>query len=94
MKAGSKALRITERGLVLLGLLLLVVFAFAHIHRFVMFRAEITKFETRQLQSTKEGPAGIEATDGPTRNADLHQAQDPDYSLWSNRRTKSSGESS
>ena len=33
MKTGSKALRILERGLLLLGLLLLVMFAFAHIHQ-------------------------------------------------------------
>jgi sortase A len=53
-----------------------------------MFRAEMAKFETRQLESTKEGTARTEATDAPTNNADLHQAQNPDYSLWSNRRIK------
>lgn len=89
MKAGSKAIRILERGLLLLSLLLLAMFAFAHIHRFIMFRAEVAKFETRQLESTDEGAAGIEASDGANHNADLHQAQDPDYSLWSIQRTKS-----
>ena len=59
MKAGSKALRILEGGLLCLGLLLLVVFAFAHIHRFIMFRAEMAKFETRQLESPKGSAAGI-----------------------------------
>ena len=88
MKASSKALRILEGGLIFLGFLLLAVFAFAHIHRFVMFRAEMGKFETRQLGATKVGAAGIEATDGPTHNADLHHAQNSDYSLWSNQRTK------
>jgi sortase A len=88
MKAGSKAIRILERGLLLLGLLLLAMFAFAHIHRFIMFRAEVAKFETRQLESTDEGAAGIEASDGANHNADRHQAQDPDYSLWSIQRTK------
>ncbi|MBZ5689439.1 MAG: class D sortase [Acidobacteriia bacterium] len=88
MKASSKALRILEGGFIFLGLLLLVVFAVAHIHRFVMLRAEMAKFEARQLESTKEGIAGTEATDGPAHNADLHRAQNPDYSLWSNRRTK------
>lgn len=88
MKANSKALRILEGGFIFLGFLLLAVFAFAHIHRFVMFRAEMAKFETRQLASTKEGTARTEATDGPTHNADLHQAQNSDYSLWSSRRTK------
>lgn len=84
MKVGAKALRILERGLLLLGLLLLVMFALAHIHRFIMFRAEMTKFETRKLESTKEDAAGIEAT----HNTDLQPAQNPDYSLWSNQRTK------
>jgi sortase A len=88
MKAGSKAVRILERGLLLLGLLLLVMFAFAHIHRFVMFRAEMAKFETRQLESTKEGTTGIEAIDGTRNNADLHQARDTEYSPWGNQRTK------
>jgi sortase A len=48
----------------------------------------MAKFETRQLESTKEGTAGTVATDGSTHNGDLHQAQNPDYSLWSKRRTK------
>ncbi|HEV2396704.1 MAG TPA: class D sortase [Candidatus Sulfotelmatobacter sp.] len=84
MKAAAKAFRILERGLLLLGLLLLVVFALAHIHRFIMFRTEMEKFETRQLESTKQGAAGIEAT----HNTDLQPAQNPDYSLWSDRRMK------
>jgi sortase A len=88
MKASSRALRILEGGFIFLGLLLLAVFAFAHIHRSVMFRTEMAKFETRQLESTKDGTARTEATDAPTNNDDLHQARNPDYSLWSNRRTK------
>ena len=88
MKAGSKALRILEGGLLYLGLLLLVVFAFAHIHRFIMFRAGMAEFETRQLESTKEGAAGIKGSDRATRNTDLSPVQNPDYSLWSNRRTE------
>ncbi|HYM74349.1 MAG TPA: class D sortase [Candidatus Dormibacteraeota bacterium] len=88
MKTGSRTFRIIERGLLLLGLLLLVVFAFARIHRFVMFRAEMAKFETRQLESHNKSAAGVEATDGANRNADLHQPQNPDYSLWSDRRTE------
>ncbi len=88
MKAGDKALRIFERGLLLLGLLLLVMFAFAHIHRFIMFRAEMAKFETRQIESTKQGTAGVRASNGATHNADLHQAQNPDYWFWSNQRTE------
>ena len=88
MKAGAKALRILEGGLLLLGLLLLVAFAFAHIHRFIMFRAEMAKFENRQLESTNKGAAEPEITERATHNADLHQTQSPDYSLWSVQRTK------
>ena len=47
MKADSNALRIVECGLLVLVLLLVVVFAFAHIHRSIMFRAEMVKFEAR-----------------------------------------------
>ena len=88
MKAGSKAIRILERGLLLFGLLLLVVFAYAHIDRFVMFRAEMAKFETRQLESTREGAAEIETTDGANHNIDLQQEQNAGYSLWSIQRTR------
>jgi sortase A len=88
VKADSKAIRILERGLLLLGSLLLAVFAFAHVHRSIMSRAEIAKFETRPLESANEGAKGKEATDGAAYDAALHQAQNPDYSLWSNRRTR------
>jgi hypothetical protein len=64
MKADSKALRILEGGLLFLGLLLLVTFAFSRIHRFIMFRAEMAKFEARQLESSKLSAAGIEGIDG------------------------------
>jgi len=89
MKAGSKALRIIERGLLLLGLLLLVMFAFAHIQRFIMFRAEMAKFEARQLESAKESAARTEAIDGANHNTDLHPAPNTEYSPWSIQRTKS-----
>ena len=90
MKAGSKALRIIERGLLLLGLLLLVMFAFAHIHRFIMFRAEMAKFEARQLESAKESAVRIEAIDGANHNTDLHPApNNTESSPWSIQRTKS-----
>jgi sortase A len=88
MNAGPKAIRILERGLLFLGLLLLAMFAVAHIHRFVMFRAEMAKFEARQLESAKGSAAGIEAIDGASQNADLHQARETEYSPWANQRTK------
>jgi sortase A len=86
MKADSKALRILERGLLCLGLLLLVVFAFAHIHRFIMFRAEMAKFEARQLESTNEGAREIETINGANQNP--HRARDTDYSPWANQHAK------
>ena len=88
MKVGSRAIRITERGLLLLGLLLVAIFAFAHIHRFVMFRSEMAKFEIRQLESANENTAGIEATDWANHNADLPQPRKTEYSSWGDQRTK------
>src|ERR1700687_738724 len=85
MKAGSKAIRILERGLLSLGLLLLAMFAFAHIHRFMMFRAEMTKFEASQLAAGKVGDGGIEAINGANQNP--RGAMDPEYSPWANQRT-------
>ncbi len=76
MKADSKAFRILEGGLLFLGLLLLAVFAFAHIDRFIMFRAEMVKFEAPQPKSPKGGPAGMETINGAIHNADLHQGRD------------------
>jgi len=45
MSISSKVLRVVERGLLALGLLLVGTFTFAYIHRFVMCRAEMTRFE-------------------------------------------------
>jgi len=89
MKTGSKALRILEGGLLVLSLLLLAVFAFAHIHRFIMFRTEMAKFETRQLESAKESAAGKAAIDGAIHDDGPHQAPNSEYSTSSIQRTKS-----
>ena|ERR1017187_4293115 len=89
MKADSKALRILEGGLLFLGLLLLVTFAFARSHRFIMLRAEMAKFEARQLESSKLSAAGIEAIDGAIHDDGPHQAPNSEYSTSSIQRTKS-----
>jgi len=78
MKAGSQALRIVEYGLLLLGVLLLVVFAIAHIDRFIKVRGEMARFEAKRSESAKN-TAGKEV-DSQTPAAD--------YSLWSAQRTK------
>ncbi len=88
MSAGSKDLRILEVGLLFLGLVLLAMFAFAHIHRFITFRAEVANFEARQLESAKGSAAGIEEIDGANRNADLHQARGTEYSPLGNQHTR------
>ena len=88
MKAGSKAIRIVEHGLFLLGLLLLAMFALAHIHKFIMLRAEMAKFEASQSWFTKESAAGIEAIDGANYNTGLSQPRKTEYSSWGNQRTK------
>ena len=90
MKANSRTLRILEGGLLFLGLLLLVMFAFAHIDRFIMFRAEMARYEARQPESTNnESAAGIEAIDGANDDTDFHPAPNTEYSTWSIQRTKS-----
>jgi sortase A len=89
MKTGSKALRILEGGLLVLSLLLLAVFAFAHIHRFIMFRTEMAKFEARQLESPKGVATGMKAVDGAIPDGGPHQAPNSEYSAWSIQRTKS-----
>ena len=55
MRIWPKVLLLVERSLLLLGLLLLATFSFAYIHRLVMFRAEMRRFESEQLESVKEG---------------------------------------
>jgi sortase A len=89
MKTGSKALRIVEGGLLLCGLLLLVLFAVARIHRFVMFRTEMANFEARQLESAEGGTVGIEAIEGASQNTDLNRVPSAEYAAWSSQRTQS-----
>ena len=62
-----------ERGLLVLGLLLLVTFSFAYTHRFVMFRAEMTRFEAKQFESAKEGYEGEEVVSGEKRVGVVYQ---------------------
>jgi sortase A len=89
MKAGSKALRILERGLLFLGLLMLVSFAIAHIYGFIMFHAEMAKFEASQVASPKGNAAGVKAIDRAIDNGGGREATSSDYSVRSIQRTKS-----
>jgi sortase A len=88
MVVWPKALRVVERGLLILGLLLLGLFSFAYIHRFVMFRAEMTKFEATQFESAQERSQVEGVVSGGGHLGSLFQVPNIDHSLWSARRTK------
>ena len=81
-------LPVIERGLLLLGVLLLVVFSLARIHRFMMFRTEMSRFEAKQVESTKEGKAGEKALSGEGHIGKSYQTPNVDHSLWSAQRIK------
>ncbi len=67
MRIAPKALRLTEQGLFVLGLLLLIIFSLAHIHRFVMFRAEMNSIEGNRLKLEEVTRAG----EGVTRESSV-----------------------
>ena len=88
MWIGSKAFRIIECGLLLLGLLLLSIFSFAHIHRFVMFRAEMTKFEARGVEPAEELNDAKEVITDERRISSPDQTRNTDCSLCPAQPTK------
>ena len=88
MRIGPNALRFIERGLLFSGLLLLITFSLAHVHRFVMYRAEMERFERKQLESAKEEPKEQQVADVQDNAVRSPQAMNTDYSLWSVHRTK------
>jgi sortase A len=88
MRIDSKILRVVERGLLLSALLLLFMFSFASIHRFIMFRAEMTTFEAKQVESAKERYRGEQPVSGEGHIGTRDRVQNIDYSLWSAQRTK------
>lgn len=88
MRIGSNALRFIERGLLWLGVLMLIMFSLAHIHRLVTFRAEMKRFEGKQLGSTTDQGKSDDAARGQSYVDSLYQTRNTDYSLWSAQRTK------
>lgn len=88
MKAGSKAIGIVERGLLALGSLLLIVFSVAHIHRVIMFRAEMAEFGAKQLESAMQRPEADEGVSEESHIGSFDQTRERDYSLWSAQRIK------
>src|SRR5215470_3011885 len=89
MRISSKALQIIEGGLLVLGVLLVVVFAFAHIHRLLMFRIEMTKFEAKQREFATQQHEAKDGGRGASHTSRLYQTRNIDYSLWSAQRVKS-----
>ncbi len=88
MNADSRAIRVIELGLLLFGSLLVLVFALAHVHRFIMFRAEMRAFDGKQFESSRERHQRGEATNNTSYVESMSQVQKADYSLWSAQRTK------
>jgi sortase A len=88
MRISSQVVRVIERGLLLLGLLFLVMFTFAYIHRFMMFRAEMSGFEARQTESAMKQQKRREIVSNASHVGNLYQERNPDHALWSAQRTK------
>ncbi len=74
-------MRKLERLLLILGALMLVLYAAAHIHRTVLSNAELQRFKSQQVASAAEPQRGTIST------------ADPDFSLWSEKRIKEYEES-
>ena len=88
MKIWAKVVLVVERSLLWLGWLFLATFLFAYIHRVVMFRAEMGRFESKQLEYPKERREGqliTEVQDDVRRST---QTMNANYSLWSVQRTE------
>ncbi|HEV2396282.1 MAG TPA: class D sortase [Candidatus Sulfotelmatobacter sp.] len=87
MKIWSKVVRVVEGVLLSLGLLLLIAFSLAHLHRFVMFRADMTQFKTEQLDSANEGYKA-EVLSRENAVATVSRPANVDQSLGSAQRTR------
>jgi sortase A len=83
VRTDFKIVRVIERTSFITGLLLLSIFAIAHIHRFVMLRVEMARFEAR-TPSTPERTSGEPGVPirGPLKVSSLNTA------LWSLQRMK------
>jgi sortase A len=89
MTTRSKFTRICERWLLTLGLVLIFLFAFAHLDRFVMLRAEMRQFDAQKLKAATGHNSTTIGNDIATRALVHPLAQNTDYLLWSIQRIKS-----
>jgi len=89
MKIGSKTVRILERALLSLGLLLLAAFALAHAHRFVMVHVDMARFQAKKAAVAMHGNAKTKSVDNANHETDHPQARSTERSLWSPQRSRS-----
>ena len=83
MRSNFKIAQSIERALLMTGLLLLGIFALAHIHRFVMLRVEMARFEAR----TPSVPNGMPAPAAEPMRDQL-KTRTFDSALWAVQRVK------
>ena len=88
MRIGSKPMRFIEHALLVLGILLLMMFSLAHIHRLIMFRADMNTFEGKQFGAPEGRRKGEQVARIEKEVAGLDQTQSADSSLWSPQRAK------
>jgi sortase A len=89
MKTLPQVVRLLECGLLLCGSLLLALFVFGHVHRFIMLRVEMASFEAKQLEVTKKSGAKVEATHTTNSEDALDSKHEPEQALWSAQRIQS-----
>jgi sortase A len=87
MESRFKTVHIFERGLLISGLLLLAIFALAHLHRFIMVRVEMARFEAKLVEAA-DRHSRITLAESANHAAYHHQAGNIEYSLWSVQRIK------
>lgn len=89
MTTDTKLLQVIDRGMFRVGLLLLMAFALAHVHRLIMFQAEMATFDAKQLESAREAGQRIEPAGAVSRDKDQYYVRRVDNPPSPPRRTKS-----
>ena len=85
MKRPSKPVRFTERVTLVLGIAFCLIFVLAQLHRAIMLRAEMNRFEESKISAGSH----TEANQEPAEIADTGSSSlQADHSLWSAQRIK------
>jgi sortase A len=84
----SKLVRRTERLALILGITFCMVFVLAHLHRAIMLRAEVSRFEESKVKAADPADATQAAKSAKARGIGTHisGAQRGEYPLWSSQR--------